>query len=264
MATYHFKINSGKKASAVEHAKYISREGKYRDYDDLVAAGHGNLPGWAENDPIVFWRAASKYERANGSVFREYEIAFPNELSLEQHKELATKFVKQVVGTKAYQYAIHKPEAKLGGVSNPHMHLMFSDRLPDGIDRDPDRTFARYNPTSPERGGCRKDSGGKNRMELRDDARARRKRIAEILNEMLVQAEARVRVDHRSYKDRGLNVTPERHLGQARIKRMSAEDKAEYVGRRQASASRSESPVAKIECDSAPIGALSHPVQASA
>lgn len=232
MASYHFEINSGKKGSVLEHARYITREGKFSSYEDLVDTGYGNLPRWAGDDPIEFWRAAEKYERENGSVYREYEIALPVELDREQYQEMARRTVKRVVGEKPYLYAIHEPVGKLGGVNNPHMHLMFSDRLPDGIDRSPQQTFSRYNAKHPERGGCKKDSGGKNRMELRDAARAQRKLIAEIQNDMLAEIGANARVDHRSYRERGMERTPERHLGAARIKNMTPEEKASYIGLR--------------------------------
>lgn len=229
MATYHFEINSGKKGSVVEHARYITRQGKYSRQEDLVDAGYGNLPAWAGDDPLEFWRAADRYERANGSVYREYEIAFPAELDREKQMELAGRLIRSVVGKKPYQYAIHEPVGKLGGMRNPHLHLMFSDRVPDGIERTPMQTFARYNAKQPERGGCRKDSGGRNRMELRDAARAQRRLIASIQNKMLADAGVSARVDHRSYRERGIEKLPERHLGPARIKGMSDEEKAEYI-----------------------------------
>jgi hypothetical protein len=234
MASYHFEINSGKKGSALEHAKYITRQGKYRDHEDLVAVEHGNLPTWAGDDPIQFWKMANKYERANGCVFREYQISLPNELNLEQWKELARRIVRRMVGAKTYHLAIHAPEAKLGGVPNPHAHLMFSERLPDGIERTPEKTFSRYDPLRPERGGCKKDSGGMGPLELRNDARMKRKVAADIQNEMLAENGFSARVDHRGYKERGVVGRPERHLGPARVKHMSEQEKADYLARRSA------------------------------
>src|SRR5690349_4550359 len=141
MATYHFGINSGKKGSVLEHARYITREGKFSKHEDLVYVEYGNLPEWAGEDPLEFWRATDKYERQNASVYREYEIALPAELDHEQLKELVRRLVERMVGLKPYLFAIHEPVAALGQVSNPHVHLMFSDRLPDGIARTPQQTF---------------------------------------------------------------------------------------------------------------------------
>ncbi|MDK4547802.1 MobA/MobL family protein, partial [Kingella kingae] len=48
----------------------------------------GNMPKWAQNNPLDFWRAADQYERKNGTVYREHEIALPRELNAEQRAEL--------------------------------------------------------------------------------------------------------------------------------------------------------------------------------
>jgi len=42
----------------------------------LVFVQHGNLPAWANGDPAIFWKAADKYERANGAAYREFESCF--------------------------------------------------------------------------------------------------------------------------------------------------------------------------------------------
>ena len=232
MASYHFEIKSGKKGVAVEHARYIFREGKYSTKEDLLATGYGNMPGWAGTDPLAFWRAADKFERANGAAYREMVIALPNELNTEQNVALTKKLIEGLVGNKPYQYALHAPDAKLGGGANTHVHLMTSERLPDEIARSPELTFKRNNPTFPERGGCRKDSGGRTAIQLRDDVIAKRKMVADIQNSILEEIGAETRVDHRSHRARGIEGQPERHLGQARIKGMSAEDRARYLAGR--------------------------------
>lgn len=232
MASFHYRIRSGKKGSAKEHATYIERKGRYSDREDLVHADCGNLPDWAEGDPLKFWKAADIYERANGAAYREHVIALPNELSVAQTCLLAERLARELVGTKPYQYAIHAPESKLGGITNLHMHLMRSDRVPDGIDRPADLMFSRCNSNHPESGGCRKDSGGRSPMVLRDEVIATRKKIADIQNEVLAEHGFATRVDHRSLREQGLQRHPERHLGPARIKGMSAEEKASYAASR--------------------------------
>ena len=137
-----------------------------------------------------------------------------------------------MVGNKPYQYALHASDAKLGEEANAHAHVMASDRLPDGIVRSPETTFMRNNPKFPARGGCKKDSGGKSPMQLRDDVIDKRKRVAGIQNRMLAECGIDGRVDHRSHKDRGIRRVPEQHLGQARIRNMSSEQRAGYVAAR--------------------------------
>lgn len=225
MTGFHHRIKSGKKGSAQGHAAYILRTGKHRDRDDLLASGFGNLPSWACGAPKQFWQAADRYERKNGAAYREHEIALPTELTRSQLKDLAEAIVTEVVGDKSYQYAIHCPTSSISGVPNPHMHLMYSDRVHDGIIRSPEMTFARYNPRDPSRGGARKASGGKTRLELRDEVIDTRKRIAAIQNKALVRHGHPAKMDHRSLKERGIDRAPERRYAPAHIKRMSAQDK---------------------------------------
>lgn len=229
MASFHHRIKSGKKGTAKEHAAYIGRQGRYGDREDLAYADYGNMPDWADDDPLNFWKAADTHERANGAAYREHVIALPNELSLEQNRVLAKKLAHELIGTKTFQLAIHVPEGTLGGITNLHMHLMYSDRIQDGISRPAERMFSRYNPNHPEVGGCRKDSGGRNPMALRDEVIATRKKIADIQNEALAEHGFDVRVDHRSLREQGLRRRPERHLGPARVNDMSKGEKALYA-----------------------------------
>lgn len=236
MASFHLRIKSGKKGNAVDHADYIAREGKHGrngGQDDLIATVHGNMPEWTKGNPSKFWRAADRNERSGGTSYREYVLALPNELSSKQQREIVDDFVKSVICDKPYQVAIHAPIAALGGVEQPHAHVMFSDRLPDGIERSPELHFKRYNAANPERGGCKKDSGGKNIDVLRDELTNTRKTWADIQNFALEKHGHNGRVDHRSNRDRGIERAPERHLGQSGIKKMSAANKAEYVENRQ-------------------------------
>lgn len=72
-------------------------------------------------------------------------------------------------------------------------------------------------------------SGGRNRMELRNEVIATRKRVAETINHHLELNGHSVRVDHRTLREQGVDRRPERHLGPARIGSMSTEEKAQYV-----------------------------------
>lgn len=234
MASFHHRIKSGR--AAANHASYITREGKYSQREDLVYKGHGNMPDWAGDTPSRYWRVGEKHERANGAVYREHEIALPDELTHEQQIELVNDTVKAIAGDKPYQFAVHAPASSLEGIPNRHLHLMLSDRVPDGIARSPEQTFKRHNPKHPERGGCKKASGGKNRLALRDEVIAIRKTCADLQNAALEKAGHSARVDHRSLKTQGLDREPERHLGPARIRNMSTEDKERYVANRHAPA----------------------------
>ena len=209
----------GKKGKAAPHAAYIVREGQYAKRlehgEKLEATEAGNMPAWAKAQPQQFWRAADVFERVNGTAYREMEIALPRELEPTQRAELVRAFVRQEIGEHhAYQWAIHTPNAADGG-EQPHVHLMFSERQCDGIDRDPDQYFKRYNAKAPEKGGARTGYGpsaGKTltAAERAAELKALRERWQVLCNEHLEMAGHGQRIDMRSYAERGIKLAPER------------------------------------------------------
>ncbi|WEN15717.1 MobA/MobL family protein [Rhodanobacter sp. AS-Z3] len=239
MASFHHQLKSGGKGKGAQQSDYIAGEGRHSSREDVIETGYGNMPNWVENDPWWFWKEADTYERKNGSVYHEHEITLPCELTLDQQIELASRHIADIAGIKPFQYAIHEKLSSLEGIVNTHLHLMVSDRMPDGIERSLEQMFRRYNPKYPERGGCRKDSGGMNRMELRDSVLGLKKQTAMVQNDALARYGHEARVDHRSLKEQGVNRQPERHLGPARVRKMPVEAKHEYVAARYARKNRS-------------------------
>jgi hypothetical protein len=112
---------------------------------------------WAK-DPADFWKAADTHERANAKVYMEYELALPNELTPEQRKTLVEAFLNEHVASHQYphSYAIHNVKSRIGGIDQPHCHLMLSLKANDGLDRTPETYFKRFNPKNPEKGGAKK------------------------------------------------------------------------------------------------------------
>ena len=111
---------------------------------------------------------------------------------------------------------------------------MFSDRLPDGIERSPEQHFGRFNRAHPEKGGARKDSGGRDRLTLQNEVTSQREAWAQMINSALEDHGHPARVDHRSHRERGLAAAPEQHLGPARIRQMGDEERKAIQDRRQA------------------------------
>ena len=218
MASYHLSVGVGKKGSGGSHASYVSRTDEYENFkgrEELVFSEHGNMPSWAEHDPTEFFRQADLYERKNGSVYREYEIAIPNELTSEQQIEFVKEFVQQEIGKDhPYLYGIHNHRATIDGeMEQPHAHIMFSDRKLDGIERNPEEFFKRYNSKNPEKGGCQKANTAATPTERKEKLVALRERFATLQNAHLEKHGHEGSVDHRSLKDRGITRPPEKHLG---------------------------------------------------
>ena len=229
MHSLHFEINSGKHGAASYYSTYITRQGRFKDRSDLIDTGYGNMPSWAQENPRLLWKASDIHERKNGSTFRSFTISLPNALSIEQLKELALEEANRIAGSKPFQYALHILCSSLQGEPNPHVHIMICERLKDGIERSPFEMFRRYNARHPEKGGCKKDSGGRTREELRDQVISQREAAAEAINEALTKYGHDIRVDHRSLKERGIHRAPERYLGPAKIRKMTPEERKSFV-----------------------------------
>ena len=197
MAIYHLSVSTRAKGYGAAHAMYIERSGKYTGREDFEAAASGNMPAWAQSDPHQFWQAADQYERANGRAYTEFQISLPRELSAEKREALVREFVRDTLGDRhAYTWAIHSPVAS-DGQGQPHVHLMFSERVNDGIARDPDQYFKRWNAKNPELGGAGKDRS----MSSRAFVGQVREQWAQTANRFLEREGLETRIDHRSYRD---------------------------------------------------------------
>lgn len=162
MATYHCSVKKGKKGYAETHSNYILREDKYskgKKAEELIYKNYGNLPKWAKK-PSDYWKAADRHERKNGNAYYEFEIALPNELPLKENIKIIEQMIDNHIGkNKAYSYAIHEKKAALNNeISQPHVHLMFSEKIQDDFYRDEKVFFSRANPKDPKLGGAKKDN----------------------------------------------------------------------------------------------------------
>lgn len=209
MAIYHLTtktVSKGKGQSSLAKAQYNMREGRYAEQEDkLVYAESGNLPKFSRGDHQRFWRNADHHERSNGRTAREIEIAIPKELPMKEQVDLTKRFAYSIVKNKhPYVLAIHR-----GKGTNPHAHILFSERQMDGIDRDAKKFFKRANAKIPEEGGAKKNVEFKKKEWLKEV----RQRWADYANEALEKNGFQERIDARSLKEQGIERTPQRHLG---------------------------------------------------
>ena len=162
------------KGKAQPHFNYIMALGRYaKKSDEIEYTENGNMPSWAKHNPAELWECADLFERKNGSTYREHVVGLPRELNKEQRLALVKEWITQEVGNKPYSVALHNVTAS-DGEQQPHIHLMFCERLQDGIERTPQQFFKRYNSKDPSKGGARKDNTGENAP----TARARNQRTA--------------------------------------------------------------------------------------
>ena len=212
MAVYHLSMKSGSRSagqSAAAHGAYIAREGKYAAQsldDEAVSVEHGNLPEFARGDAHAFWAAADAHERANGRLWTEIEVSLPRELSRDDQIALAREFREAMIGDRhAYSMAIHVPKTLDGHAENPHIHLMFSERVIDA------RTTLLDEETYFKRNGALKDRS------WNDQEKVEAVRLAweTMANRALERAGFDDRIDRRSLAAQGISRIAEPKMGNA-------------------------------------------------
>ena len=177
----HLNVKTGSRAtgqSAAAKYDYISRDGRYARacQDEVVHIESGSMPAFASSDARVYWAAADSHERSNGRLFRSLTAALPNSLDPAGRLELARSFAAHVTaGQLPYTLAMHAGLSKEPGVaSNPHLHLVFSERANDGVERAAEQWFRRAAPAGrdPASGGARKSERTKPREWLEETRQA--------------------------------------------------------------------------------------------
>ena len=197
-----------KHMNAQEHFQYINREKAYSNRGACIFHSH-HLPKWANNDPKKFFEAADKYEGVGHRRYVEIEFALPNELkTVEQFRQIIDPFIAKHLSDHYYAYAIHDKSGMLSGQRHPHVHIMFSERVIDDVERKQEReakSFFLYPARKKKDGsepsfaekwkrGAPKDRKWCNRQyvcQMRED-------FARIQNEVLERNGFSIRVDHRS------------------------------------------------------------------
>ena len=195
--------------SALSHVEYINREKAYENRGGCIFHAH-HLPKWAHDDPKRFFQAADKYEGVGHRRYVEIEFALPNELkTIEQYRQIIDAFIAKHLSDHYYAYAIHNKMGVMSdGQHHPHVHIMFSERIIDDVEKKQERqakSFFLYparnkkdgsEPSFEEkwRRGAPKDRKWCNRQyvcQMRED-------FARIQNEVLSQNGFSIRVDHRT------------------------------------------------------------------
>ena len=177
----HLNVKTGSRAtgqSAAAKYDYISREGRYAGarQDEVVHVESGAMPAFAASDARLYWAAADSHERSNGRLFRSLTAALPNSLDLPGRLALARRFAAHVTaGEMPHTLALHAGLSREAGVpDNPHLHLVFSERVNDGVERPANGWFRRAAPAGrdPAQGGARKSERTKPREWLEETRQA--------------------------------------------------------------------------------------------
>lgn len=211
MAIFHLTakmISRGKGQSAIAAAAYRSGErlrdeqaGEQKFYtaraeriEHTEIMVPKDAPEWAR-DRNQLWNEAERAERRkDAQLAREIEVSLPHELTHEQRVWLVKDFAREAFVRKSYavDIAIHAPDKK-SDERNHHAHLMVTRRT-----------------LGPEGFSATKD------WKLDKSELARwREQWANLVNRHLERHGHDARVDHRSFKERGIEQEPGIHLGYA-------------------------------------------------
>ena len=202
------KLNN---VNAESHVEYINREKAFANRGGCIFHSH-KLPKWAKDDPKKFFKAADKYEGIGNRRYVEIEFALPNELkTVEEYRQIIDAFIAKHLSNHYYAYAIHE---KIGMMSeeqrHPHVHIMFSERLIDEVEKIRERTlpnFFKY-PARKKKDGTEATFEEKYRRGSPRDRKwcshqyvcQMRADLAKIENEVLEKNGYSIRVDHRTLK----------------------------------------------------------------
>lgn len=218
MSLYHLSvkvISRGDGRSAVAAAAYRAGEKltcdyyeKTQDYTKKIGVEFTNIYAPENTNPDLLdrqtlWNIVEKVERRKDAVLaREFEIAFPCELNVEQRKQLLDELCQKLVEKYGVvvDAAIHAPHVESGSdARNYHAHIMFTTRA---INEHGEFSAKKYRDFS-------RDNGTETVCDWRED-------FADLCNKHLELAGSDQRVDHRSYADQNKDyLEPTVHEGPA-------------------------------------------------
>jgi Ti-type conjugative transfer relaxase TraA len=217
MAIYHMSaqvVSRSAGRSAVAAAAYRAgtelvdeRTGLVHDYSRKHGVEHTEIcmPDgctWQPNRQELWSAVEIKNKRQDSVVAREIRLALPHELDAEQRKELVKEFAQAIANRYniAVDVAVHAPD-KEGDDRNHHAHLLLTTNTikGDGLGNK-----------------CREmDKVACDKSSQQNCIESLREHWANLTNQHLERAGITDRVNHRSYKDQGIELTPTKHLGPA-------------------------------------------------
>ncbi|NEP17872.1 MAG: MobA/MobL family protein [Leptolyngbya sp. SIO4C1] len=180
---------------------YDERTGLTHDYQKRTGVKATELIAPAEvtwiSERSQLWNAAEQAERkSNARIAREVIACFPHQLSEEEQRRTARELGQWLA--KEYNVAVdiawHEPDKK-GDQRNHHAHLLFTTRTVTAEGLGKKTRILDDKVTGPQ------------------EVTKIRERWALILNAGLERSGLEIRVNHRSYKDQGLDIKPGIHMG---------------------------------------------------
>lgn len=233
MALFHFHVGQVKRSagqSAIESAAYRAGEklyseyyGQFSDYTRKGGVMHTEilLPPHTPReygDRQTLWNAVEDAERnKNAQLAYSFDIALQNEFSIVENIALARQFLLDNFVSRGMiaDFAVHQPDKKDGGITNPHFHVLCPIRPlnPDGTWGAKQRRVYRAN--------GKFDAVQTTDWGKPETLEAWREAWAALCNTKFEEKGLPCRIDHRSYERQGVEQIPTVHEGVA-VRQMEA------------------------------------------
>lgn len=260
MAIYSCNISNvsrAKGSSSVATLSYIEAE-KYRDERTGILYDYGRaervigsgtiIPYTAPEDflyPEKLFNSIELYEKAdNARTAKKIIVALPREFDKETSMKVLDSYITNNLVEKGYcaTFAIHTDKEN----NNPHAHILVANRQIDDKGEWASKRKMEYvlddkgerTPLLDENGEQKKDKNGRkqwkrrsaevNPLDTKEMLQQLRENWAKECNKFLDQGN---QIDHRSFKDRGIDDIPTIHEGYAareREKRGEKSERCEY------------------------------------
>ena len=235
--------------SAVEQSSYISRTTMYSEYD-----GNTHYPKYSEDlvytevmlcenapseysNPAVLWNSVEMVEKGNkAQLARTYRVELPNDWSYELATEVMKDYIQRnfVSQGMCAQFAIHDSENKDTGQRNLHCHIMLTLRsideqgkwmpkqkkvylLDEQGERIPliDKKTGLQKVDKQNRKQWKCETISTNDWSKKENAKLWRKDLVDTINSVNERMGNTDNFwEHRSFKEQGLEIEPQIHLGE--------------------------------------------------
>ena len=196
-------------------------------YTEILLPSHA--PTEYSNREIL-WNAVERVEQhPKAQLAYSFDIALQNEFSLEENISLAREFLQTHFVSRGMiaDFAVHMPDPKDGGISNPHFHVLCPIR-PLKTDGTWDVKQHRVYVLDDEGNRIRDKDGNYmfNAVPTTDWGSPEtlehwRQAWAEMCNAKFEEKKLSFRIDNRSYERQGLEILPTIHEGPA-VRQMEA------------------------------------------
>ena len=233
MAEYHLTMKNisrtdgrnAVKSAAYRHGQKYNCEktnevynySKKKDVEHCEISIPENSPNWAKElanlNPYQasqkLWNAVEGIEkRKDARLSKEIEFSLPHELTKEQRLLLAREFINENFTSKGMiaDWAVHNHFDEKDGIEKPHVHVMLTTRVLKESSNVGGEIYSTKDIAFGE-----KDRSWNHK----DLLRTIRQNWEVCANKHLEKAGLDVRIDHRSYEDRGIELEAQPKIGKA-------------------------------------------------